>query len=149
SVELTNAAVEFLKEIFHVFDTDNDGSLRPEELDDLFSTAPERPWAEAPYNDAAERNVLGGLSLEGFLSEWTLMTLLDPASGLANLIYIGYTGDPASAFQITRRRRSDRKKQKSQRNVFQCFVFGPKNVGKSTLLNSLIMRKFIMQPLDT
>lgn len=27
------------------------------------------PWREAPYEDAAERNALGGLSLDGFLSE--------------------------------------------------------------------------------
>lgn len=68
------------------------------------------------------------------------MTLLDPVASLANLIYIGYPGDATSAFQITRKRRVDRKKQQSQRNVFQCFVFGPKNAGKSSLLNSLIGR---------
>ncbi|KAJ6794867.1 putative mitochondrial Rho GTPase 1 [Iris pallida] len=142
SVEMTNEAVDFLKGIFYMFDVDNDGALRPAELDDLFSTAPDSPWSDVPYKDAAEKNVLGGLSLEGFLSEWALMTLLDPASSLANLIYVGYPGDPASAFQITRRRRLDRKKQQSQRNVFQCFVFGPKNAGKSALLNSLIGRNF-------
>lgn len=27
------------------------------------------PWDEAPYKDAAERTALGGLSLDGFLSE--------------------------------------------------------------------------------
>lgn len=27
------------------------------------------PWAVGPYKDAAEKNVLGGLTLEGFLSE--------------------------------------------------------------------------------
>ncbi|MQM18320.1 hypothetical protein Taro_051309 [Colocasia esculenta] len=70
------------------------------------------------------------------------MTLLDPASSLANLIYIGYTGDPASAFHINRRRRYDRKKQLCLRNVFQCFVFGPRNAGKSTLLSSFIGRPF-------
>ncbi|XP_064943579.1 mitochondrial Rho GTPase 1 isoform X2 [Musa acuminata AAA Group] len=138
TVELTNEAVDFLKGVFLTFDIDSDGALRPAELDDLFSTAPESPWSEAPYKDATEKNVLGGLSLEGFLSEWALMTLKDPAASLANLIYIGYTGDPASAFQITRKRRLDRKKQQTQRNVFQCFVFGSRNAGKTTLLNSFI-----------
>ncbi|XP_008790947.2 mitochondrial Rho GTPase 1 [Phoenix dactylifera] len=142
SVELTNEAVEFLKGVFFMFDIDNDGALRPAELEDLFSTAPESPWSEPPYKDAAEKNVLGGLSLEGFLSEWALMTLLDPAGSLANLIYIGYTGDAASAFHITRKRRLDRKRQQSQRNVLQCFVFGPKNAGKSALLNTLVERTF-------
>lgn len=75
-----------------------------------------------------------------FSLQWALMTHLDPASSLANLIYIGYSADPSSAFRITRRRRLDRKRQQSQRNVFQCFVFGPRNAGKSALLNSLIGR---------
>ncbi|KAJ0014421.1 hypothetical protein Pint_19882 [Pistacia integerrima] len=199
SVELTNEAVDFLKGIFELFDSDSvcpglclgayltfncaanevsslfctinafimiwleinclpsislaykiltvsvscqDNTLRPTEVDDLFSTAPECPWDEAPYKDAAEITALGGLSLDGFLSQWAFMTLLDPASTVENLIYIGYPGDPSSAVRVTRRRRIDRKKQQSERNVFQCFVFGPKNAGKSALLNSLLGRPF-------
>ncbi|KAF3436305.1 hypothetical protein FNV43_RR23397 [Rhamnella rubrinervis] len=142
SVELTNEAVEFLRGIFRLLDTDNDGALQPSELEKLFSTAPESPWSEAPYDTAAERTGLGYLSLNGFLSEWALMTRLDPSRSLANLIYIGYSGDPASALRVTRRRSVDRKKQRTERNVFQCFVFGPKNSGKSSLLSSLIGRPF-------
>ncbi|KMZ69882.1 Mitochondrial Rho GTPase [Zostera marina] len=142
SMELTSEAVDFLKGLFEMFDVDNDGALRTAELDDLFSTAPESPWTENPYKDAAEKNVLGGLSLNGFLSEWSLMTLLDPSSSLANLVYIGYTGNPMSAFLTTRKRRVDRKRQQTQRNVFQCYVFGSKNSGKSALLDSLVSRPF-------
>ncbi|PIA44822.1 hypothetical protein AQUCO_01700429v1 [Aquilegia coerulea] len=142
SVELTNEAIEFLKGIFCLFDLDGDGALRPAELDDLFSTAPESPWNESPYKDAAETTVVGGLSLDGFLSKWSLMTLLEPAKSLANLIYLGYTGDSASALRLTRRRKLDRKKQQSERNVFQCFVFGPTKAGKSALLNSFLGRPF-------
>ncbi|XP_015892115.3 mitochondrial Rho GTPase 2 [Ziziphus jujuba] len=142
SVELTNEAVEFLRGIFRLLDTDNDGSLRPSELDKLFGTAPESPWNEAPYDTAAERTGLGNLSLNGFLSEWALMTRLDPSRSLANLIYIGYSGDPASALHVTRRRSVDCKKQRTERSVFQCFVFGPKNSGKSALLGSLLGRPF-------
>ncbi|XP_068646109.1 mitochondrial Rho GTPase 1-like [Aristolochia californica] len=143
SVELTSEALDFLRGTFDMFDVDRDGFLRPAELEDLFSTAPESPWSDIPYRDAAEKSALGGLSLDGFLSEWALMTLLDPASSLANLIYIGYAGDPASAFHITKRRRFDRKRQQSPRNVFQCYVLGPKSAGKSTLLNSFIGRPFL------
>jgi Ras family protein T1 len=56
------------------------------------------------------------------------------------MIYIGYPGNPLSAFRVTRKRRLDRKKQQTERNVFQCFVFGPKKAGKSSLLNSFIGR---------
>lgn len=142
SVELTSEALDFLRGIFLLFDIDGDGALNPAELEDLFSTAPESPWDEAPYKDAAERTALGGLSLDGFLSEWALMTVLDPICSVENLIYCGYAGDPSSAIRITRRRRLDRKKQQSERNVFQCFVFGPKKAGKSALLNSFIGRPF-------
>ncbi|KAF7143324.1 hypothetical protein RHSIM_Rhsim05G0141900 [Rhododendron simsii] len=142
SVELTSEALDFLRGIFLLFDIDGDGALNPTELEDLFSTAPESPWDGAPYKDAAEKTALGGLALDGFLSEWALMTLLDPVRSIENLIYCGYAGDPSSAIRITRRRRLDRKKQRSERNVFQCFVFGPKKAGKSALLNSFIGRPF-------
>lgn len=72
--------------------------------------------------------------------QWALMTLLDPPRSLANLIYIGYSGNPATALRVTRRRAVDRKKQKTERNVFQCYVFGSKNAGKSALLYSLLGR---------
>lgn len=68
------------------------------------------------------------------------MTLLNPASTMENLIYIGYAGDVSSAIRVTRKRRLDRKKQQSERNVFQCFVFGPKKAGKSALLDSFLGR---------
>ncbi|KAL8246661.1 hypothetical protein R6Q59_007877 [Mikania micrantha] len=143
SVELTSEAVEFLRGVFTMFDSDGDGALNALELEDLFSTAPESPWNEAPYANAAEKNALGGLSLDGFLSEWAFMTVLDPVLSVENLIYIGYAGDPSSALRVTRKRRVDRKKQNSDRNVFQCFVFGPKEAGKSSLLHSFVGRSII------
>ncbi|GFP86209.1 mitochondrial rho GTPase 1 [Phtheirospermum japonicum] len=142
SVELTNEAVEFLRKIFITYDVDCDGALRSAELDDLFSTAPENPFNEAPYVEAAEKTALGGLSLDGFISLWALMTLLDPIRSVESLIYIGYGGDPSTAIRVTRRKRLDRKKQQSERTVYQCFVFGPKESGKSALLNSFIGRPF-------
>ncbi|KAG4995919.1 hypothetical protein JHK84_026972 [Glycine max] len=96
------------------------------------------PWNDAPYKDAAEKTDMGYISLNGFLSQWALMTLLDPKRSLANLIYIGYNGNPAEALRVTRRRSVDRKKQTTERNVFQCYVFGSKHAGKSALMYSLL-----------
>lgn len=143
SVELTNEALAFLKKVFVEFDVDCNGILQPEELEELFFTAPESPWTGPPYKDAADENVVGengitGLSLEAFLSKWALMTLIDPTFSVKNLLYIGYTGDPSSAIRVTRRRSFDRKLQHSERDVIQCFVFGPRSAGKSSLLKSFI-----------
>ncbi|KAL2323554.1 hypothetical protein Fmac_027933 [Flemingia macrophylla] len=142
SMELTGEAVEFLNGIFRLLDTDKDRALQPAEVDKLFDTAPKSPWNDAPYKDAAEKTDMGYISLNGFLSQWVLMTLLDPTSSLANLIYIGYNGNPAAALHVTRRRSVDRKKQTTLRNVFQCYVFGSKHSGKSALLHSLLGRLF-------
>lgn len=143
SVELTKDAIEFLKGIFDSYDVDNDGALRPADFDnDLFSTAPDCPWNEAPYIDAAPTTALGGLPLDGFLSLWALMTRLEPAKSVEYLKYLTYEGDAASAIRVTRKRRMDRRKQQSDRNVYQCFVFGPKKSGKTALLNALLGRPF-------
>ncbi|KAF5206566.1 Mitochondrial rho gtpase [Thalictrum thalictroides] len=142
SVELTDEAIGFLTWIFSSFDLDADGSLQPNELDDLFSTSPESPWDIALYKDAAGGTASGGLSLNGFLAKWSLMTLLEPAKSFAYLSYLCYRGASTSAFHITKERRVDRAEQKSERNVFQCFVFGPKKAGKSALLNSFLGRPF-------
>jgi Ras family protein T1 len=72
--------------------------------------------------------------------QWDFMTFLDPTWSMENLIYVGYPGNPLSAYHVTRKRRLDRKKQQTDRNVFQCFVFGPTKAGKSALLNSFIGR---------
>lgn len=141
TLEMTSEVVNFLRGIFNMFDIDNDGALLPTELEDLFSTAPENPWSSDPYKDCAEKNVLGGLSLEGFLSKWALMTLLDPTNSYANLVYVGYPGEFSSAFTVTRKRRVDRKKQQTQRSVFQCYVFGARGSGKTSLLQSFIGRQ--------
>lgn len=71
------------------------------------------------------------------------MTLLDPAQSIANLIYVGHNCNASTALNITRRRLLDKKKQQTERNVFQCFVFGPKKAGKSALLTSLLGRWYI------
>ncbi|KAK3146304.1 hypothetical protein QOZ80_3BG0264340 [Eleusine coracana subsp. coracana] len=42
TMELTVKAVNFLTGLFNIFDIDNDGVLLPAELEDLFSTAPEK-----------------------------------------------------------------------------------------------------------
>ncbi|KAF2561669.1 hypothetical protein F2Q70_00018611, partial [Brassica cretica] len=131
-----------VKELRFAFDQTGDNNLRPQEIEDLFSTAPESPWKDAPYDGAAEKTALGGLSVDAFLSLWSLMTILEPAKSVEYLIYIGFPGDPSSAIRLTRRRRLDRKKQQCERKVFQCFVFGPNNAGKSALLNCFLGRSY-------
>ncbi|KFK37959.1 hypothetical protein AALP_AA3G052000 [Arabis alpina] len=142
SVELTNDAIGHLTKVYMFCDKNNDNNVGPNETKYFFQTAPDSPWNEAPYNNATEETKNGGLSYESYLSLWSLMTLIDPARSLEYLIYLGFENDPSSAIRVTRRRVLDRKEQKSERKVVQCFVFGPKNAGKSALLNRFIGRSY-------
>ncbi|KAK1428278.1 hypothetical protein QVD17_17109 [Tagetes erecta] len=162
SIELTSEAMDFLMGIFSLFDSNNDGALQDSELDELFSTSPESPWDDAPYKSSVERTESGDIRLSGFLSQTNyhipirktsiashhskspvgLNDNARPRKSLAYLIYLGYTNDPATALRVTRKRTLDVKKQQSDRHAFQCFVFGPKSSGKSSLLRSLVGRPF-------
>nr|TKS18033.1 hypothetical protein D5086_0000008820 [Populus alba] len=61
------------------------------------------PWGEAPYKDAAERTTMGNLTLDGLLSGWAPVTILDPRASLSNFLYTGHGGNPASATHVTQR----------------------------------------------
>ncbi|XP_024387012.1 mitochondrial Rho GTPase 1 isoform X2 [Physcomitrium patens] len=142
SVELTQKAIDFLREAFTTLDQDGDGTLQPAELEDMFSTAPSNPWDSPLYKNTTETNSVGGITWNGFISQWEFMTLLDPQKSSASLVYLGYPGDTSTAFQVTRRRKHDQKRQRSQRGVIQCFIFGPRKSGKSAILDALIGRPF-------
>ncbi|WZY83341.1 hypothetical protein YC2023_029725 [Brassica napus] len=137
SVELSDEATRFLRGVYKNLDEHSANNLGPQMIGFVFQISPENPWSIAPYKDASEKTDDGGLSLEAFLSLWNLLTLIDPARSLECLICLCY---PSSAVRVTRRRAIDRKEQNSERRVFQCFVFGPKNAGKSALLNRFIGR---------
>ncbi|XP_074348427.1 mitochondrial Rho GTPase 1-like isoform X3 [Apium graveolens] len=99
-VELTNEAVEFLKEIFYTYDIDGDGTLKGSEVEDFLPTAHGSDWSKGLYEVVAE---LGGLSIDKFLSEWVLLTFRNPATSVMNLMLIGYHGTPFSAIRVTER----------------------------------------------
>ena len=80
------------------------------------------------------------ISVVARLLQCVLMTLLEPAKSVEYLKYIMYDGDVASAIRLTRNRLTDRKKRQSERSVYQCFVFGPENAGKTVLLDGFLGR---------
>jgi Ras family protein T1 len=64
-----------------------------------------------------------------------MTTLLDHKTTLEYLAYLGYPGEETtSALHVTRPRKVDRKKGKSTRNVFLCYICGAAGSGKTSLL---------------
>ena len=72
----------------------------------------------------------------------SMTTLLDHKKTLSYLAYLGFPGESTTAaLKVTQPRKSDRKKGKSSRNVFLCYVCGAARSGKTSLL-----RQFAEKP---
>ena len=72
-----------------------------------------------------------------------MTTLLDHKTTLAYLAYLGYPDEPRTgALQVTRRRKTNRRKGKVTRNVFLCYVCGAAGSGKTSLLRAFAGKPF-------
>ncbi|KAL7280069.1 hypothetical protein ACG7TL_006484 [Trametes sanguinea] len=103
SVELSPLGYQFLTVLFENHDKDQDGALNKEELEELFSTSPGNPWAGQKFPDTTVSDDTGAVTLQGWLAQWSMTTLLDHRTTLAYLAYLGYPDEPrTSALQVTR-----------------------------------------------
>ncbi|KAH9480307.1 ERMES complex Ca(2+)-binding regulatory GTPase gem1 [Psilocybe cubensis] len=143
SVELSPLGYKFFTDIFEVFDKDQDGALKESELEQVFSTSPGNPWAAQKFPDTTLSDETGAVTLQGWLAQWSMTTLLDHKTTLAYLAHLGYPTEPrTSALQITRARKLDRRKGRVQRNVFLCYVCGAAGAGKTALLRAFAGKGF-------
>ncbi|KAG1745969.1 EF hand associated-domain-containing protein [Suillus paluster] len=143
SVELSPQGYQFFTDIFETFDKDQDGALNSTELEELFSTSPGNPWANQKFPDTTLVDDKGAVTLQGWLAQWSMTTLLDHKTTLAYLAYLGYPDEQrTSALLTTRPRKIDRRKGKVTRNVFLCYVCGAAGSGKTSLLRSFAGKPF-------
>lgn len=143
SVELSPLGYQFLTDLFETCDKDQDGALKSSEMEAVFSTTPGNPWATQKFPDTTLTDDTGAVTLQGWLAQWSMTTLLDHKTTLAYLAYLGYPDEPrTSALQITRARKIDRRKGKVLRNVFLCYLCGAAGSGKTSLLRAFIGKSF-------
>lgn len=149
SVELSPLGNQFFTDIFEAYDRDQDGALSQSELDDLFSTSPGNPWLPQGFPDTTITDDQGKVTLQGWLGQWSMTTLLDHRTTLAYLAYLGYNCSPSSldlptttALKVTRPRKQERRQRKVTRNVFLCYVLGAAGSGKTSLLRSFVNQGF-------
>ncbi|KAK7056912.1 ERMES complex Ca(2+)-binding regulatory GTPase gem1 [Paramarasmius palmivorus] len=143
SVELSPPGYQFFTDLFETFDKDQDGALNPSELEAVFATSPGNPWATQSFPDTTLTDDTGAVTLQGWLAQWSMTTLLDHKTTLAYLAYLGYPDEPrTSALQVTRSRKADRRKGNVSRNVFLCYVCGAAGSGKTSLLRSFLKKPF-------
>ncbi|GAA5932845.1 hypothetical protein JCM3775_002254 [Rhodotorula graminis] len=90
TAELSPRGYQFFTDIFESFDQDRDGALSPTELDNLFSTAPGNPWLAGGFPETTLTTPEGAVTLQGWLAQWSMTTLLEPRVTLSYLAYLGY-----------------------------------------------------------
>ena len=92
SAELSPLGYQFLTEIFKAHDKDHDGALNAHELDELFCTAPggRHPWDAYSFPSSTITDENGAVTLQGWLAQWSMTTLLEYRTTLAYLAYLGY-----------------------------------------------------------
>ncbi|WVR09232.1 mitochondrial Rho GTPase 1 [Kwoniella sp. DSM 27419] len=148
SVELSPLGNQFLTDIFEAYDKDQDGALSQSELDDLFSTSPGNPWLSQGFPDTTITDDMGRVTLQGWLAQWSMTTLLDHRTTLNYMAYLGYSSTPATdqptptALHVTRPRKQDRRQKKVTRSAFLCYVLGATGSGKTSLLRSFVNKGF-------
>ncbi|GJJ13272.1 ERMES complex Ca(2+)-binding regulatory GTPasegem1 [Clathrus columnatus] len=143
SVELSTLGYQFFTEIFQIFDKDQNGSLGITELDELFSTSPGNPWSGQGFPDTTITDDAGAITLQGWLAQWSMTTLLDHKVTLAYLAYLGYPDDNRiTAVKVTRPRRAERKRGKVTRNVFLGYFCGAAGSGKTSLLRAFVEKPY-------
>lgn len=73
----------------------------------------------------------------------SMTTLLDHKTTLAFLAYLGYPNEPRTeALHVTKPRKTERRKGKSSRNVFLCYICGAAGSGKTSLLRAFAGKPF-------
>ncbi|KAH6563885.1 hypothetical protein BASA50_001313 [Batrachochytrium salamandrivorans] len=143
SAELSSDGYQFLTDIFKSYDHDKDSALKDSELEELFSTTPGNPWEGTGFPETTVTNESGAVTLQGFLAQWSMTTLLDHKLTLSYLAYLGFPqDDTTTALKLTKPRKLDRKRGKVQRDVFLCYVLGATGSGKTSLMRGFVKKEF-------
>jgi Ras family protein T1 len=120
----------------------------------LFDTSPGNPWTSQGFPETTISDENGSVTLQGWLAQWSMTTLLDYKTTLAYLAYLGYPDSKTTnALKVSQPRRLERRAKLMQgsgrtkgkgknRNVFLCWVCGAAGSGKTALLRSFIRKGY-------
>lgn len=78
TVELSPQGYSFFTNWFTKYDKDNDNALSPKELANMFSVCDAPPkWSQTDYTKIVHTNEKEWITLQGFLSMWTYVVVVD------------------------------------------------------------------------
>jgi len=140
AVELSFAAIEFLRDIFNMFA--DQGLLYFRDIDEIFATMPDGcPWKNIEKRIPLNNNTI---TFESWIGLWAMQLMLDYKSTLEAMKYMGFEQPVEEAVTVSKRRYGNFNElfKSSQKKIFRCYVFGSLGVGKSCLLDAMIEKDF-------
>jgi Ras family protein T1 len=139
-ITLTPKAYQELTRLFQRFDLNNDGLLSLEELTEAFSLCfdIENPFARINQDYLSITATEDGkMTIDGWLSLWTLATLQNPYSILKCFIRWGYKQRLGQYLNLKKLRKY-RKSPADYPNIINAYVFGALRSGKTSIMQNLI-----------
>lgn len=143
SVELSVKGRQFLAKAFAAADKDADGLLSPAELASVFADCPDGAFALS--NDTGPRLTSPSddgradyMTLDAFMARWSMLVMDSVDDAMLNIMYLGYTETPQTAFKVTKPRKRDRAAKTVSREVFNVLVLGSEGALKADIIRGLV-----------
>uniref|UniRef100_A0A383VCR8 Mitochondrial Rho GTPase n=1 Tax=Tetradesmus obliquus TaxID=3088 RepID=A0A383VCR8_TETOB len=158
-LELSEQALLYLGHVFDIYDSSRSGVLSPMDLEHMFNRAPVPIYQVEAWNrvivagagsSSSSGSSSGGLTKEGFLTRWKVITLQDPRTAFEQMLYLGMGGrcgeDAGRLFVVKPRRRKPERRKGAlglgDRGTLVAGLFGGLGVGKSSLVKALAGRHY-------
>lgn len=140
SVIIGPKGYQFFTELFHSFDRDGRGSLSWSQLSELFAVTPENPWLALGFPETALSDSEGNVTLEGFLGQWAMTTLLNYKVTLEYLAWFGFEGPTVEALRVVPQGKRMDRSARTNRDTFLVWVLGATGSGKTSLCRRFIKK---------
>ena len=146
-IELTLQSMQFLSQLFELYDKDGDGALSPIEEDMLCGISSGVPWRHEA-SITLQRNDHGYITLNGFLSYWQLKAATDVQTFFKFLGENGYIFQ-ANSDSVTSAVKTVEPAYTSSRRLFHCAVHSQLNKTTVKFLHRLGKEQTDGNPPDT
>ncbi|KAF6252047.1 EF hand associated-domain-containing protein [Scenedesmus sp. NREL 46B-D3] len=144
-LELSEQALMYLGHVFDIYDSTRSGVLSPMDMEHMCNRAPVPVYQVEAWNRVivagagSSSSSSGGLTKEGFLTRWKVITLQDPRTAFEQMLYLGMGGrcgeDAGRLFVEGLPGLADR-------GTLVAGLFGGLGVGKSSLVKALAGRHY-------
>lgn len=129
--QLSESGKEYFRDMFDMFDADNDGALSTKEHEQCFSSFPENPFSKISPGITFERTKKGLITKDGFVCFWNYLAANSPQDVVAGAMYSGISKEEDAILML---------ENKGLGSLIQCKLFCMDKVKHSHIITGLVRR---------